>query len=131
MWGLSPRTAEGELDIDNIRETMRRMAEAGVREKVIVHAKEAGFAYDVATGAFTAVPSLCVPAADIKGSTGAGDAFCAACLYGLYYALPDDELLAFASAAAVCNLFADNGIDGMRPAAEIRKLETRYERRKS
>ena len=129
IWGLSPRTAEGKLHVENIRETMRRMAEAGVREKVIVHAKEAGFAFDVATGAFTVVPSLRVPSADIKGSTGAGDAFCAACLYGLYHALPDDELLAFASAAAVCNLFADNGIDGMRSAEEIRKLETRYERR--
>lgn len=128
IWGLSPRTADGKLNVENIRETMRRMAESGVREKVIIHAKEAGFAYDVATGEFTVLPSLAVPKDQIKGSTGAGDSFCAASLYGLYHGLSDREILEFASTAAVCNLFADNGIDGMRTADEIKKMSAEYDR---
>ena len=40
----------------------------------------------------------------------------------------DKELLEFASAAAACNLFAENSVDGMRPKAEILKVAEKYGR---
>ncbi len=118
----------GELDIENIRKTMEFMAECGVKDKVIIHCKQAGFCLDVATGSFTAVPSLKISGSDIKGSVGAGDAFCAGSLYGIYNNFDDKHILEFASSAAACNLFAENSIDGMLPKEEIEKMAEKYGR---
>lgn len=129
IWGISPRNEDGSISIENIRKTMKRMADCGVREKVIVHAKEAGICLDTKTGEFTVVASLNIPPEEIKGSVGAGDAYCAACLYGLYKGYGDKKILEFASAAAACNLFAENSVDGMKSAAEIEKLPEKYGRK--
>lgn len=129
IWGLDPRNEDGSVNIDNIRRTMEMMAQSGVRDKVIVHSKEAGFCLDCESGEFTAVPSLSIPEEEIKGSVGAGDAFCAGCLYGIYNGFDDRHTLEFASAAAACNLFAENSTDSMRTADEIEKLPLKYKRR--
>ncbi len=126
---LPPYDAEGKLSVENIRKTMEFMAAAGVSHKVIVHCKEAGFCYDVPSGTFSMVPSLNIPSAEIKGSVGAGDAFCAGALYGIYNDYDDERILAFASSAAACNLFSDNSVDGMRPKNEIEKMESKYGRK--
>ena len=83
---------------------------------------------DAKTGDFAAVPSLKIPSEEIKGSVGAGDAFCAASLYAIYNNFSDTQLLEFASAAAACNLFAANSVDGMRSKGEIMKMEEQYGR---
>ncbi len=128
VWGLDPRKPDGTLDRAAIRLAMEKTAAAGVRSKVIVHCKEACFLLDVRSDAFTEVASLKIPAEEIRGSVGAGDAFCAGCLYGLYHHYPDRKLLEFASAAAACNLFAANSVDGMRPRDEILAMMNTYER---
>lgn len=128
-WGIAPRTQNGELDLENVRLAMEKTMQSGVKEKVIVHAKEAGFCLDK-SGAFTKIGSLIIPKEEIKGSVGAGDAFCAGCLYGLYHEWNDQEILEYASAVAGCNLFAENSVDGMRSKAEIKKIATKYARRK-
>lgn len=127
IWGLDPRRADGSLNTGILRQAMEQTLAAGVREKVIVHSKEAGFCLN-RDGTFTAVPSLKLPAEQIKGSVGAGDAFCAGCLYGIYHCFPDREILEFASAAAACNLFAENAVDGMRSRQEILELMHSYPR---
>ena len=123
---LPPYKENGKVDVDNIRKTMEFMAECGVKEKIIVHCKKAGFCYDVPTGNFTVVPSLNIPKSVIKGSVGAGDAFCAGSLYGIYNGFDDKRTLEFAASAAACNLFAENSVDGMLPKAEIEKLQEKY-----
>lgn len=128
--GLKPYRDDGSIDLENIRKTMEFIASQGVRERVIVHCKDAGFCLDVASGNFTCVPSLAIPVREIRGSVGAGDAFCAGCLYGLYHGYDDVRLLEFASAAAACNLFAENSTDGMLSRAEIEKLSGKYGRKR-
>ena len=86
------------------------------------------FVLDVESGSLTEVPSLKIPKEEIKGSVGAGDAFCAGCLYGLYHDYGDKQLLEFASAAAACNLFEANSVDGMRTKNEIMNIAQKYER---
>ncbi len=125
---LSPYNEDGSINIENIKLTMKFMAENGVKEKVIIHCKSAGFCYDVISGEFTAVPSLKIPKDKIKGSVGAGDAFCAATLYGIYNNYTDSEILEFASAAAACNLFSENSVDGMKTKSEINQIAKEYER---
>lgn len=127
---LPPYNTDGSINTENIRKTMEFMASKGVAEKVIVHCKEAGFCYDVPSGRFTKVASLKIPPEEIKGSVGAGDAFCAGCIYGIYNEFDDEHILEFAASAAACNLFEENSVDGMRSYSEIEKLSQNYERRR-
>jgi len=126
IWNMEARTEAGVLHRNNIKIAMNKMAEAGVKDKVIIHSKEASFLLNVQTDTFTEVPSLNIPKDEIKGSVGAGDAFCAGCLYGIYNYFPDRQILEFASAAAACSLFAANSVDGMRSRSEIDGMAHKY-----
>jgi len=126
--GLEPYNEDGSLNLENIEKTMRQLADCGVSKKVIVHCKSAGFCYNVATNTFTRVNSINIPKSEIKGSVGAGDAFCAGSLYGIYNAFSDKEILEFASVSAAANLFAENSIDGLRSRKELLKIYEKYGR---
>lgn len=128
IWGLASHDENGPI-IENIREAMQRMMAHGVHEKVVIHCKEAGFCLD-RFGQFSMVPSIDLPKEEIKGKVGAGDAFCAGCLYGIYNGFTDEKMLEFAASAAACNLFSENSIDGMRSKKEILKISERYGRMK-
>lgn len=129
LFDIDPYNGDGSVNAQNILKTMELMAEAGVQDKIILHCKDAGFCYDVPTKAFTAVPSLNIPKEEIKGSVGAGDAFCAGALYGIYKGYDDKAILEFASSAAASNLFSENSVDGMLPKEEIIKLADKYGRK--
>ncbi len=127
IWGISPYK-NGCLDQNAIKQAMNLVMNEGVGEKVIVHCKAAGFSLDK-TGTFTTVPSLDIPGEEIKGSVGAGDAFCAASLYGIYNNFTDKEILEFASSAAACNLFSENSVDGMLDKDGIKAMYKKYKRK--
>ena len=128
IFGIPAYRNDGTINNDNVVFAMRSMAQAGVAEKVIVHSKLVSFILDVKSGDICRVPSLKIPPELIKGSVGAGDAFCAGCLYGIYCDFPDKKILEFASSAAACNLFAANSVDGMRSKEEIEKISCEFER---
>ena len=123
--GLAPRDGEGKLLPDNIRATMEQLMSYGVGQRVIVHCPEAGFCL-AKDGTYTVVPSLKLPAGYIKGTVGAGDSFCAGCLYGIYNGFGDHDILEFASGAAACNLSATDSVSGMKDAGYIRELIGMY-----
>lgn len=127
--GLAPRDADGKLIVKNIKETMKIILAGGVRERVIVHCPEAGFILN-ASGEFTACPSLKLPTGYVKGTVGAGDAFCAGCLYGIYHGWSDTEILEFASGAAAANLSREDSVKGMKSKDEIFSLMAGLERQK-
>ena len=104
------------------------MVSCGVKDKVIVHSKACSFILDAMSGEFMKIASLQIPVEKIKGSVGAGDAFCAGCLYGLYNHFSDAQILEYASAAAACSLFAANSTDGMRTKAEIFEIARKYKK---
>lgn len=126
IWDLKPRYEDSSLNRDAIKLAMQNMANAGVRDKVIVHCREVSFCLDCESGDFTEVKALEIPRELIKGRVGAGDAFCAGCLYALYSGFADRDILEFATGCACCNLFEANSIDGMRPKNEILKLIEEY-----
>ena len=126
VYKLNPRRPDGSLNLDILKKAMLNMARDGVKEKVIVHSKEMGICLDVQSGGFTVVDSLKIPKELIKGSVGAGDAFCAGALYGIYNEYSDEETLSFAAAAAATSLFADNSTDGMKNKSEIEKIMEKY-----
>ncbi len=125
---LPARDFSGKLLSENIRETLLRLKDCGVKNRAIIHCPEAGFCIDE-TGAFEAVPSLKLPEGYIQGSVGAGDAFAAGCLYAIYNGMNTREMLRFASAAAAANLSAADSVSGMKHHSEIRKMMNEWERR--
>ena len=128
--GLEPRNADGSINLENIRKTLEMFMEYGVKDVAVIHCPEGGFALDK-NGNFAAVPSLKLPSGYIKGSVGAGDAFCAACLYCLYKGIDIKTMLELASCAAACNLSESDSISGMKPIAEIMKMNETMERGKA
>ena len=73
-------------------------------------------------GKFTAVGSLIIDPSLIKGNVGAGDAFCAGCLYSFYKGFEPEKMLEFASGAAAFNLTATDSVSGMKSRDEIFEL---------
>jgi sugar/nucleoside kinase (ribokinase family) len=126
--GVEPRYPDGRLNTDNIRKAMETIIDYGVREKVIIHCTEAGFLMNSSDKKMLTVPSLRLPKGYIKGSVGAGDAYAAGCLYGLYCGFEDKYLLEFASATAAANLSEADSISGMKTKAEIEQIMNKYER---
>ena len=120
---IAPRNENGRLSLENLEAIAKKLASLGVKKKVVIHAPEAGVALDVESGAFTAVPSLSLPKGFVKGTVGAGDAFCAGYLSAFLKGKTDEEALRFASLAAAGNLSEKDSVSGMKPAAEIEKLE--------
>ena len=128
IWGLEARNEDGSINEKNLRLAMQKMMEAGVGEKVVVHSKEAGYCLNK-NDEFFKVGSLKIPAQYVKGSVGAGDAFCAGCLYALYHDYAEEDMLKFASMTAGCSLFAENSVDGMLGKAEVEQWMSQFERR--
>lgn len=109
---------EGEFDDGQAKRLCVALLEKGVRKMVILHAPKGGWAMK-ADGTFYAQPSLKLPEDYIKGSVGAGDAFCAGMLYGIVEGLSPQEGLSIGNRAAAANLSHSNSIDGMRSLDQL------------
>ena len=92
----------------------------GVKERVIIHMPEVGVC--LSKNGFTYLPSLELPKGFIKGTTGAGDAFCAGALIGIYENESDEEILRRASLAATAVLSETDAISGMKDEKTIEQL---------
>ena len=125
--GIQVRNDNKKIIQGNIRRICKKMFEKGVNDITVIHAPEAGW-YMERSGKFICVPSIRLPKGFIKGSVGAGDAFCAGILYGIYKNLDPEYLLRIASAAAAASLSHENSIDGVGTLEKILELETLYGR---
>ena len=119
--GIEPRDESGNLIDDNIKEIMQKLMDKGVHEKVVVHCPEKGFCLDK-SGKFTAVPSIKLKKGFIKGSVGAGDAFCAGCLYAIYNDYEDEEMLKFSNLVAINCLSRADSVSGIRTKDKLEEV---------
>jgi sugar/nucleoside kinase (ribokinase family) len=119
--GIEPRDGDGNLLDDNIKEIMEKLMAKGVHEKVVVHCPEKGFCLDK-SGKFTAVASIKLKKGFIKGSVGAGDAFCAGCLYAIYNAYDDEEMLKFSNLVAINCLSAADSVSGITTKDKLEEV---------
>ena len=103
---------------ENLRAVAEKIMSYGVRERVVIHMPEAGVV--LSKSGFIAVPSYELPASYIKGSTGAGDAFCAGALIAINRGGDDREILELGSMAAVASLGAADSVSGMKTEEEIK-----------
>ena len=105
---------------ENLEKIARAIKEMGVSERVIIHMPETGVC--LSDNGFFELPSWELPEGFIKGKTGAGDAFCAGALIGIYRGLDEMGVLALASKAATVSLSAPDAIGGMVCESEIDRL---------
>ena len=112
----------------NLKEISQKIKSYGVSERVIIHTPK--FSTCLSNDGYVVVPSYDLPNDFIQGTTGAGDAFCAGALIGIYRDYRDEDVLALASATAVCALSKADAISGMRSESEIEKLCKNFNRRK-
>lgn len=113
---------------DDMRGICEGLFELGVGERVVVHRPECGVSMD-RDGTFVEVPSLELPSGWIKGSVGAGDAFCAGILYSLLKGTDPEYALRLASCTAAMNLASPDSTGGAKSLAETMELENRFGRR--
>lgn len=103
----------------DLKAVARALLGLGVQKRVVIHSPATGVSL-LKDGTWTEVPSCDLPSGFIKGKTGAGDAFCAGALVGIYRGLSEAEILACGATAAVGALSACGATDGMRPLADLR-----------
>ncbi|MBE5737471.1 MAG: carbohydrate kinase family protein [Clostridiales bacterium] len=119
--GISPRNQDDSLNEQNVFEIMKKLMKMGINEKLIVHCPEKGFSLDKNDN-FVSCPSRKLPKGFIKGSVGAGDAFCAGCLYSLYNEYPDDKMLDFSNLVAINCLSEPDSISGVCEKENLLKV---------
>ena len=105
----------------SLKEVASKLLELGVRQRVIIHMPEKGVSL-LKDGTWTEAPSVNLPKGFIKGKTGAGDAFCAGCLVGIFNGFSEREILDLGGVAAVGAMSAPGAVDGMRSVAELKEL---------
>lgn len=119
-------TKDGELVPEKVFEAIDEIKKLGVSKWIVVHAPKFGFGLDCETGETFTLESLNLPKGYIKGSTGAGDAYCSGILYSAHEDKTLEEAMKFARASAACSLSENNGTDGMRSYEEVLLVEEKY-----
>lgn len=115
------KIADMEPTKENLKAIAEKIMSYGIGERVIIHMPALSVCLSK-DGTFTTLPSYDLPKGFIQGTTGAGDAFCAGALLGIYLGKSDEEILAIASKAAVGALSAADAVSGMKSLAELDAL---------
>ena len=119
--GIALRDENDALIRENIPMVLRRMKELGVSTWAVIHCPEGGFGIDENDN-YVERESLHLPEGYIKGSVGAGDAFCAGVLCGAEKGETLGSAIELGIASAAASLSEANATDGMRSEAEVRRL---------
>lgn len=119
------RDKKGKLDLAILKKSSMDLIQMGVRRTVVIHFPEGAIWIDKQTN-FYQTKSLKIPKEKIVGSAGAGDAFCAATLYGLHENWKPAETLEIACATAAACLNAVNTVDGVKSLKKIKELLKRW-----
>lgn len=116
---LRDNTGIKEANMVSALNAIHRM---GVSTWVVIHAPEGGYGLNCITGETVYTKSLQLPEGHIKGTTGAGDAFCAGVLYGAYEEKTLAEAIELGTACAACSLSEPGATEGMRRYDAVQTL---------
>ena len=126
--GIKLRGPQGELLTDHVPVALKAMKDMGVSTWVVIHCPEGGYGLDE-HDRFIQLGSLVLPKGYIKGSVGAGDAFCAGVLYGAEKGWTLEKAIDLGIASAAASLSAPGATEGMCSQAEALALFEKYDRR--
>ncbi|MBA4148141.1 MAG: carbohydrate kinase family protein [Verrucomicrobia bacterium] len=116
---------EGKLDTVALRHAAGAILQQGVREVVVIHFPEGGFARTRQGDDFWQ-PSLKLPAKFIAGTAGAGDAFCAGVLHGLHEGWDLQRCLSTGVCVAAASLSDATCTNGVRPLTACLSLAKKF-----
>ena len=123
--GVTLRDEDGKLHTENMPAALAKLKELGVSTWAVIHCPEIGCGMDE-KGEYHEFPSLTLPKGYIKGTVGAGDAFCAGVLYSAEKGLSMPEALKIGACSAAASLSEVSASDGVKTAAEVLKLAELY-----
>lgn len=109
-----------------LREIAEKLMELGVSKRVVIHMPEKGVSL-LSDGTWTECASHKLPEGFIKGKTGAGDAYCAGALVGIYRGFPERKILETGATAALGALSAPGATEGMRSLPKLEEIATRID----
>jgi len=119
--GIVLRDNENKLIIENIPSALKEMKNMGVSRWAVIHCPEGGFGLDE-NNKYVRVPSLNLPKGFIKGTVGAGDAFCAGVLYAAHQEETLYRAIEYGTACAACSLSQPGASDGVLPIKKAMEL---------
>jgi len=123
--GFRVREPDGRLDTVALRHAAGALLQMGVRELVVIHFPEGGFAR-TRKGEDHWQSSVNLPAKWIGGSAGAGDAFCAGVLLGLHEGWDLARCLATAVCVAAASLSHPTCTGGIKPLKATLELSRKF-----
>ncbi|MDR1797501.1 MAG: carbohydrate kinase family protein [Clostridiales Family XIII bacterium] len=109
----------GRLLEGNLEPCARELAACGVAKWACIHMPELSCGLDVAAGAFYRRSSVQLPEGYVRSSVGAGDAFAAGLLLGLYRGEPLPEALRYGNAAAAVSLSSAGASVALKPLGDV------------
>ena len=123
--GVILRDEDGTLHPENMKAALLKLKELGVSTWAVIHCPEIGCGVDE-NGSYFEQKSLVLPKGYIKGTVGAGDAFCAGILYAAETDMGMADALKLAVSTAAASLSEVSASDGVKTAAEVMKLYDLY-----
>jgi sugar/nucleoside kinase (ribokinase family) len=115
--GIMLRDPEDRFIEENIPAALVRMLDMGVSEWAVIHSPEGGYGMTRSKD-FVSLESLSLPKGFIKGTVGAGDAFCAGVLLSAERGRTLREAIELGIASSACSLSEAGSTEGMRRAEE-------------
>ena len=112
--GIDIRDRDGKIVFANLTKASQILFALGVNDLVVIHFPEGGFAAN-SQGDSVFVPSYFIDESEIRGTAGAGDAFCAGMLYGIHQGFALEHSLKIANASARFNLTSPTCTGGAVP----------------
>lgn len=119
--GIDLVNGDGKLRRENLPAALLAMKALGVTTWAVIHSPEGGFGLDENDN-YIEVEGLKLPEGYIKGSVGAGDAFCSGVLYGAWKGMDLRQAIELGTAAAACSLSQPGATEGMRSCEETMRL---------
>ena len=123
--GVLLRGEDGTLHVENMKAALQKLHELGVAKWAVIHCPELGCGMDEA-GNYCEFESLKLPKGYIKGTVGAGDAFCAGVLYAAETDMPLREALKLGACSAAASLSEVSASDGVKTKDAVLKLYELY-----
>ncbi|MCC5932573.1 MAG: carbohydrate kinase family protein [Cyclobacteriaceae bacterium] len=111
----------GQIQVKKLVEAAKELLRLGVRENVVLHYPDGAISVGK-NGEVYEQKSLKIPADQIKGAAGAGDAFASGVLYGIHEGWSMDLCLKAGVCTAAASLSDPSCSDGIKPMDEILKM---------
>lgn len=123
--GFKIRQDDGKLDTVCLRHAAGALLQQGVSELIVIHFPEGAFAR-TRKGEDVWQSAVKLPAKQIQGTAGAGDAFCAGVLYGLHEGWELKRCLETGVCTAAASLFDPTCTGGMKSLTACLALGKKY-----